>query len=298
MSRGDDARDLEPGTLYLVATPIGNLEDMSPRALAVLGAADLILAEDTRHSRRLLEHFGLHRPLQSWHEHNERAGIDAVLERLGSGAAVALVSDAGMPLISDPGYPLVRAVHRAGLRVCPVPGPSALLAALAASGLPTDRFFFEGFLPPRPAARRARLQALRGQAATLVFYEAARRVAASLADMAEVLGAGRPACLARELTKRHEHIRPGTLGALAGVLAAGEEPARGEFVVVVGGCPPPPPGAPTAEQLRVLEVLAAELPASRAAALAAALTGADRKALYRWLSNRPGRPGGSGPAAE
>lgn len=267
----------------MVATPIGNLHDITRRALAVLRAADGILCEDTRHTGRLLAHYGIQRPLRSWHEHNERAGVEAVLGQLRGGAALALVSDAGTPLISDPGFPLVRAAHRAGLRVCPIPGPSAVVAALSASGLATDRFLFEGFLPARPAARRGRLEALRDESATLVFYESPRRVAASLADMAEILGGGRPACLARELTKRHEHLRHDTLAGLAAALARGEEPARGEFVVVVAGREGGS-AVLSAEALRILHLLAAELPAGRAARLAAAITGVPRKALYRVLA--------------
>ncbi len=269
------------GVLYVVATPIGNLEDLSPRAQRVLAAVDHVAAEDTRHSRRLLQHYGIARPLVSLHEHNERQAMQRVIGWLESGRSVALISDAGTPLISDPGFPLVRECHRRGIRVSPVPGPSALVAALSVSGLPTDRFCFHGFLPRQQAARRERLQQLCGEPFTLVFYESAHRIAGCLADMAEILGADRSACLARELTKQHEEILPAPLGELAGMVATDPLRRKGEFVVGVEGAPGAgrAPRMPEADQ--VLELLLEELPLRQAVALASRITGENRNRLYR-----------------
>ena len=230
------ARPLAPG-LYVVATPIGHLGDISLRALAVLAEADAIYCEDTRVSRKLLDAYGIRRKLETYHEHNAEAERPRILARLAEGARIALISDAGTPLISDPGYKLVREARVAGHAVTSVPGPSAAIAALASSGLPSDRFLFEGFLPPKRAARRSALEALRRIAATLIVFETAKRLAGALADMAEVLGA-REAVVARELTKRHEETRGGTLAELA--RWAGTAPLKGEIVVVIG--PPTGPG--------------------------------------------------------
>lgn len=223
------AARLDPG-LYVVATPIGNLADITLRALSTIAAADRVLCEDTRITRRLLDRYGISRPLQAFHEHNEAAAAPRLLEALAAGQSLALVSDAGTPLLSDPGYALVRAARAAGHVVHAVPGPSALTAALSVSGLATDTVLFAGFLPPKATARRARLGELKDVPATLVFYEAPHRVAATLADMAEVLGA-REAVLARELTKRYETVLSGTLDALARSTEA--EPPRGEIVLLV-----------------------------------------------------------------
>jgi 16S rRNA (cytidine1402-2'-O)-methyltransferase len=225
--------------LYLVATPIGNLEDITFRAVRTLKEASLVACEDTRHTRKLLDHYGIRTATVSYHEHNEAARTPELLEALRGGATVALVSDAGMPLISDPGYRLVRAAIEAGIAVEAVPGPSAALAALAASGLPTDSFHFAGFLPPKAGARRNALAALAGETATLVFYEAPHRVVESLADIAEVLGP-RPVVVARELTKMHEEFLRGTAGDVRAELAA--RPAvKGEITLVVGRAEAPPP---------------------------------------------------------
>jgi 16S rRNA (cytidine1402-2'-O)-methyltransferase len=222
-----------PGTLFIVATPIGNLEDITPRALRVLREVDLIACEDTRHTRVLLNRFGIKAKTISYHEHNERASAEELCRLLESGKDVALVSDAGTPLISDPGFRIVRAAIERGVAIVPVPGPTALVAALVASGLPSDQFFFAGFLPARASARRAKLEKLRAIPATLVFYEAPHRIAATLKDALNVLG-DRAAMVARELTKLHEEIARGNLDKLAQRFCAGP-PARGEMVLLIGG---------------------------------------------------------------
>ncbi len=218
--------------LHVVATPIGNLRDISLRALATLAAADVVLAEDTRVTKVLLAHYGISTPLIAYHEHNAAEMRPKVLARLAAGGKLALVSDAGTPMVSDPGYRLVEDAVKAGFSITGVPGPSAVLAALVVAGLPTDRFFFEGFLPPRTAARRARLTELGTIPATLVLFESPRRLAEMLADAAAMLG-GRPAAVARELTKMHETVRRGALTDLAKMYAEGET-ARGEIVVLIG----------------------------------------------------------------
>ena len=227
-------RQLQPG-LYLVATPIGNLADISLRALAVLARADLIAAEDTRHSRKLLSHFGIKAELTPYHEHNAAKERPRLLARIKAGFSVALISDAGTPLISDPGYKLVREALEAGLQVTSVPGAAAALAALTSAGLPTDTFLFAGFLPPKVGARRKRLEELKPTPGTLIFYETASRLHAALADMSEVYGA-REAAIAKELTKLHESVARGTPAELASAFNSTE--LKGEFVVLVG--PPSP----------------------------------------------------------
>jgi 16S rRNA (cytidine1402-2'-O)-methyltransferase len=265
-----------------VSTPIGNLGGLSPRAARTLAEAALLVAEDTRHTRELLTACGIARAagaMLSLNEHNERARTPEVMARLLAGEDVALVSDAGTPLVSDPGAALVAAAARAGVPVSVVPGCCAAVAALTLSAVPSDRFSFEGFLPARTAARRRRLTELRNDPRTLVFYEAPHRIAASLADMAAVLGATRRAALARELTKKFESVYRDTLGGLAAQAARDEWLARGELVVVVEGAPQ----APTADDStadRLLAVLLTELPASQAARLAAALSGRSRRELY------------------
>lgn len=261
--------EVAPGVLYVVATPIGHLGDLSSRALAVLGAVDLIAAEDTRHTRALLTHFGVQKPLVSLHEHNESRQLEMLLSRLREGAAVALVSDAGTPLISDPGYGLVNAALAAGIRLSPIPGPCAGIAALSVSGLPTDRFVFEGFLPPRAAARQSRLRQLAQETRTLVFYESPRRLLDAIADMALVLGGERSACVGRELTKRFETFYRGTLGQLQAEFAARPDALRGECVLMVTGA-----SSANAESFGgsleaecVLADLVGQLPASQVARL-------------------------------
>lgn len=282
---------IEPSTLYVVATPIGHRDDLGGRAAAVLAAVNAIAAEDTRHTGQFLRALGITASLISLHEHNERERVPALVERLRGGDAVALVSDAGTPGISDPGYPLVVAAHAAGVRVVPIPGPSALLAAVAASGQPTDRFVFEGFLPARARARQTRLQALATEPRTLVFYESGHRVTAMLADLVRVFGAERPATLARELTKIHETIRAATLGELTQWVGEDANQRRGEIVLVIAGAPESDSAASDERLREVLDALLPELSPSRAAAIAARLTGISRRAAYRAALDRAGDSG-------
>ncbi|MFG3694432.1 16S rRNA (cytidine(1402)-2'-O)-methyltransferase [Stutzerimonas stutzeri] len=270
------------GTLYVVATPIGNLEDVSARALRVLAEVALIAAEDTRHSARLLQHFGIATPLAACHEHNERDEGGRFIKRLLAGDDVALISDAGTPLISDPGYHLVRQARSAGIRVVPLPGACALIAALSAAGLPSDRFIFEGFLPAKQAARRARLELLREEPRTVIFYEAPHRILESLEDLEAVFGPERPAVLARELTKTFETLQGLPLGELRSWVAADSNQQRGECVLVVGGWQAPQ-GDDAIDQnaRRVLRLLLAEMPVKRAAAVAAEITGIRKNLLYQ-----------------
>lgn len=269
----------EPGTLWVVATPIGNLGDLSPRAQKTLRDAQLIAAEDTRHSRPLLQHFGIATPLTALHEHNERAVVASLVAKLQAGAQVALISDAGTPLVSDPGFRLVRAAREAGIAVSPVPGPCAAIAALSVAGLPSDRFVFEGFLPAKATARRARLRELAVETRTLVFYESSHRIVECCADLRDAFGAGREARLLRELTKLHETCIGSTLAELAERVGSDPEQRLGECVLVVAGR-----GGETdarlAEGRRVYALLRAELAPAQAAKLAAAISGAPRKALY------------------
>lgn len=265
------------GTLFVVATPIGNLEDISPRALRVLAEVDVIAAEDTRHSSSLLRHFGVGTRAVALHEHNEARQVPQLLGRLQEGASVAVISDAGTPLVSDPGFALVRAAHAADIPVVAVPGPSAVLAALCVSGLPTDRFVFEGFLPARASARRSRLGNLADEQRTMVFFEAPHRISASLEDMCQVFGPQRPAALARELTKLHEEVISSSLGELLTWLTEHDDRRRGEFAVVVGGGEA---AAPDRDVDRLLRPLVRELGVKRAARIAAEVTGAPRNRLY------------------
>lgn len=272
-----EAEPLAPG-LHIVATPIGNLKDISFRALATLAAADAVLAEDTRTSKTLLAHYGIATPLLPYHEHNAAQMRPKILERLRQGGKLALISDAGTPLVSDPGYKLVAELVAEGLPVTGIPGPSAVLAALVLAGLPTDRFFFEGFLPPKSAARKARLTELAAIPGTLVFFESPRRLAEMLGDAAVVLGE-RPGAVARELTKYYENVRRGRLSELAAHYGEAEE-ARGEIVVIIG--PPDaaalaPSGAALDEALRAaLEKLSLK----EAVAQVTAASGQPRRLVY------------------
>jgi 16S rRNA (cytidine1402-2'-O)-methyltransferase len=268
-----------PGTLHVVATPIGHLGDLSPRALDTLRTAAAVCAEDTRHTRQLLAHFGIERPLVALHEHNEGGLAERIVARLLAGESLALVSDAGTPLVSDPGFRLVAAARAAGIRVSPVPGPSALIAALSVAGLPSDRFVFEGFLPAKAGARRERLAALASEPRTLIFYESSHRIEETLADAVTAFGPARPAAIARELTKLFETVLDGDLAALRARVQADPDQRRGEFVLLVQGVGDAAE-ARLAEGRRVYALLGAHLPPSTAAKLAAELTGAPRKALY------------------
>ncbi|HEV7718898.1 MAG TPA: 16S rRNA (cytidine(1402)-2'-O)-methyltransferase [Arsenicitalea sp.] len=270
------APPLSPG-LYVVSTPIGNLRDITLRALETLAAADVVLCEDTRLSARLLDHYGIKTPRKALHEHNERARADSIAEDLAAGRSIALISDAGTPLLSDPGFPLVRAVREKGLDVFAVPGPSALLAALATAGLPTDRFSFIGFLPPKAGAREKALLPLKARGETLVFYESPRRIAASLESMVEVFGPDREAAVALELTKRFERLHRGPLSDLAAEFAAVE--TKGEAVIVVSGAGEPDAVAEEDWQAALTEALA-DTPLREAVDAVTAKFGLKRKDVY------------------
>lgn len=276
------ASSLPPGRLEVVATPIGNLADLSTRARDALAGADLIAAEDTRRTAQLLHSLGLTRPLVSLHDYNESARIDSLLGELHAGKIVALVSDAGTPLVSDPGFALVRAVAAAGLEVRAIPGASALTAALSIAGLPTDRFVFEGFLPSRPGERRAALDLLAREPRTVVLFEAPHRIADTLGELAASFGGERRAVIARELTKLHESVYRGSLAELAAAAAAERNMQRGEITVLIEGAPARASGDELGEALltRALPLLLAELPPARAAAIAAQLAGVTRSHAY------------------
>ncbi|CAM3552963.1 16S rRNA (cytidine(1402)-2'-O)-methyltransferase [Halomonas lysinitropha] len=278
--------DTLAGSLYVVATPIGNLDDLSRRAARVLGEVAVIAAEDTRHSGRLLRHLGLSRPMLSLHEHNEAARVDTLDARLAAGEDIALISDAGTPLISDPGFVLVRELRARGRRIVPVPGPCALVAALSAAGLPTDRFLFQGFLPAKSSGRRGRLEALATREETLVFYESPHRIRDTLADLAATLGARR-VVLARELTKTFETFLDGSAAELLTRMEEDPDQARGEFVVMLAGAAPRGDAdASTVEADALLSALLAEgLGVKQAAAVAARVLGGAKKVWYGRLQS-------------
>lgn len=267
------------GTLFIVATPIGNLEDLTPRARKTFGEVDLIAAEDTRHTGRLLFSIGVKARLLALHDHNEESAVARVIAALESGQSVALVSDAGTPLISDPGFRLVRAAYDSGITVSPIPGPSALTAALSVAGQPTDRFCFEGFLPAKRDARLASLGSLRDEPRTLIFYESVHRIADALEDMRVAFGDDRSAFIGRELTKLHEQCVHGSLRSLHADVKAGAIVNKGEFVVIVAGTDEP--SASPIDVDRLLLELAALLPATDAARKAAVITGLRKNALYQ-----------------
>jgi len=273
----------DKGLLYIVATPIGNLDDITLRAIRVLSEVDLIAAEDTRHSKILLQHLGISTKTTAFHEHNERARTAELLLLLRGGQCIALISDAGTPLVNDPGFRLVRAAHAAGIRVEPVPGPCAAVAALSVAGLPTDRFVFEGFPPARPQARSAFFEKLKSEPRTLIFYETPHRLKASLTAMTGAFGPQREAVVARELTKKFETILYGTLAELAESLVPEGSDARprGEFVVLVHGAGSSGAQSPDNEAERVLRILLRELSVKQSAAVAAEITGTNRRKLYR-----------------
>jgi 16S rRNA (cytidine1402-2'-O)-methyltransferase len=269
----------QAGCLWVVATPIGHRDDISARAIETLRKVALIAAEDTRHSRPLMLQHNIGTPLVALHEHNEREAVAAIVRRLEQGESVALISDAGTPLISDPGFRLVRAAREAGIRCIPVPGACAAIAALSVAGLPSDRFVFEGFLPPKSAARRSRLEELAGDPRTLIFYESSHRIVESLTDMRDVFGAEREAVLARELTKLFETVIGEPLSQLLARVTEDPNQQRGECVVLVAGRGDDT-DAKLAEGRRVFAILREELPPAKAAKLAAAISGAPRKQLY------------------
>lgn len=270
------------GALYVVATPLGHLGDVSERSLQTLSEADVIAAEDTRRSTQLLRQFGIDTPCVALHDHNEREQAPRLVQRLQSGQAVALVSDAGTPLISDPGYHLVRTAQDAACRVVPIPGPSALIAALSVSGLPADAFVFEGFLPAKSTARARRLEVLRDEARTMVYYEAPHRVLETLEAMVGIFGSDREATYVRELSKVFETVRRATLAGLLDWVRDDPDQRRGEIVIVVRGAPRDAAGGSGEMHVRAtLEVLLQELPLKRAVSLASRLTGVARNRLYQ-----------------
>ncbi|WP_350315774.1 16S rRNA (cytidine(1402)-2'-O)-methyltransferase [Pectobacterium aroidearum] len=289
----DQQADISASTLYIVPTPIGNLGDITQRALAVLASVDLIAAEDTRHTGLLLQHFAINARLFALHDHNEQQKADVLLAKLQSGQSIALVSDAGTPLINDPGYHLVRRCREAGVRVVPLPGACAAITALSASGLASDRFCYEGFLPAKTKARKDTLRDLGEEPRTLIFYESTHRLLDSLQDISEVLGAERYVVLAREITKTWESIHGAPVGELLAWVKEDENRRKGEMVLIVEGHQAND-SALSAEALRTLMLLRAELPLKKAAALAAEIHGVKKNALYRYGLEQEGDSGESG----
>jgi len=271
--------EISPATLYIVATPIGNLGDISLRAIEVLKSVDIIAAEDTRHSRKLMNHLGIKTCMQAYHEHNETEQIPGLLKRLDDGQTIALISDAGTPLVNDPGYHLVEQAHGRGFSVVPVPGACAAIVALSASGLPTDRFIFEGFPPAKQGARINYLQTLHKEQRTLVFYVSCHKFLQTLNDMRDVFGGDRIATLARELTKTFETIKKATLGQLCEWVLADENQTKGEMVVVIAGNTNV--ATERAEIDNLLSILIDELPVKQAAKIASKITGLNKNELYK-----------------
>ncbi len=269
------------GVLYIVATPLGNLGDMTQRAIDTLQQVDLIAAEDTRHSKKLLVHFGIDKPMIAFHEHNERDRTDEILAQLRSGKRIALISDAGTPLISDPGYHLVRRVHEAAIRVVPIPGPSAVITALCTAGLATDRFCFEGFLPSKSGAREKYLAQLVQETRTLVFYESPHRLLETLRAMQEVFGPGRHITLARELTKTFETIHQDNLAHIVSWVEANPEQQKGESVLVVEGAQAEPGDVCEVDCNKLLLTLLSYMSVKDAAHHAAKLTGQSKNEMYQ-----------------
>lgn len=270
------------GVLYVVATPIGNLADMVPRAVEALQTVALIAAEDTRHSSRLLAHFDIKTPAIAYHDHSDDQRTEHILQRLLSGEHVALISDAGTPLVSDPGYRLVREARQSGIQVIPIPGACAMIAALSAAGLPSDRFAFEGFLPAKQTARCSVLQSLANETRTLIFYEAPHRILETLRDIAQIFGAEREVVIARELTKTFETIRGGPVAEITDWVAGDPNQQRGEIVLLIRGASAPTASDMNAEAERVMRVLLEDLPIKQAASLGAKLTGLKKNFLYQW----------------
>lgn len=269
------------GTLYIVATPIGNLQDMSPRAVETLNTADLILAEDTRHSAPLLKHFQINTPTKSFHEHNENQISESICQQLQAGKNIALISDAGTPLISDPGFPLLKLAHEKYCKIVSIPGPCAAITAIAASGMPVARFSFEGFLPQKSEARKKALLELRNETRTLIFYESPHRVAKTVEDMCEVLGEQRQVTLGRELTKLFETILHTTLAELKQILATDANQSKGEIVLVVEGAREIPADTVELEIDDLLQRLLTELPLKKAVQIVVGLTGKKKNDIYK-----------------
>ncbi|QIX95406.1 16S rRNA (cytidine(1402)-2'-O)-methyltransferase [Cedecea sp. FDAARGOS_727] len=276
-------------TLYIVPTPIGNLGDITQRALSVLQGVDLIAAEDTRHTGLLLQHFAINARLFALHDHNEQQKAETLLAKLKEGQSIALVSDAGTPLINDPGYHLVRTCREAGIRVVPLPGPCAAIAALSAAGLPSDRFCYEGFLPAKSKGRRDALKAVEQEPRTLIFYESTHRLLDSMEDICAVLGESRYVVLARELTKTWESIQGAPIGELLAWVKEDENRRKGEMVLIVEGFKAQSDDELPADALRTLALLQAELPLKKAAALAAEIHGVKKNALYKYALEQGGK---------
>ena len=274
---------MNKGTLFVVATPIGNLDDLSPRARQVLSDADLIAAEDTRHTGRLLSHFGIKSRQIALHDHNEEAALVGIISDLKDGKSVALVSDAGTPLISDPGFRLLRAAHDEGIRVSPIPGPSAAITALSVCGLQVNEFCFTGFLPGKKAARQKLLQTLAGESRTMIFYESVHRIAETTNDLTEVFGGERQIFVGRELSKLHEQCVRTDLQSAQVMLADGRIPLRGEFVLVVEGCSKAVGSLVEISTEDLLQVLTEALPGKQAVAIVASLSGQGKNDLYRQM---------------
>jgi len=268
------------GSLYIVATPVGNLDDITARAIQVLSRVDSIAVEDTRHSRKLLQHLGIDTPMFALHEHNEVQKVDEIIQRIRAGEDMALISDAGTPLISDPGYPLVNRASQAGIKVVPIPGASSILAALSCAGLPTDRFVFEGFLPAKQGTRCNHLVKLAAEERTLVFFEAPHRIQDCLKDLLTVFGSERHGVIARELTKTYETFLRGTLAELLDMVAADCNQARGEIVLMVAGSDKKDQSLDQAA-LHIFNTLLEELPLKQASSLAAKITGLGKKTFYQ-----------------
>ena len=279
--------DPTPGTLYVVGTPIGNLEDMTFRAVRILQTVDLIAAEDTRHTGKLLQHFQVKAPQLSYHDHNRNSRIPDLLKHLSEGKAIALVTDAGMPGISDPGYELVKACIEAKIPVVPIPGASAVITALSAAGLPTEQFVFEGFLPAKGGDRRERLESLQAEARTIIFYEAPHRTRQTLQDLADVLGLERQVVLARELTKLHEEFWRGTIR--DAIAHYSEREPQGEYTLVVAGLPPAKPQLSEAElKVELHQLMAQGISRSQASRQLAKVTSLPRRQLYQLALSLPG----------
>lgn len=281
-----DGKIMSDAVFYVVATPIGNLGDLTPRAVEVLQSVALIAAEDTRHSGRLMAHFNIKTPMISVHDHNERQRLQTILDKLAAGDSIALISDAGTPLISDPGFIVVRGVREAGFKVVPVPGCCAVITAMCAAGLPTDRFIFEGFLPAKRSGRQQKLSMIEFETRTVIYYESTHRILDSLQDMIEVLGAERYVVLARELTKTFETIHGDNVGALLEWVKQDANQQKGEFVVLIQGVELIEEEGLSVESLKVLDVLLSELPVKQAAALTAKITGEKKNALYQEALSR------------